>query len=1171
MNLTEGQRRAIFTHDKNLIVVAGAGSGKTRVLVERYLALLDNHPDWPLNALVAVTFTRKAAQEMRDRVRSALQDRLNSTPDEAAQALWAERLASMDSARIDTIHGLCTTILRANAAEAGIDPDFDVLDETDAAILLDAVIEDELARLEEEGDPALALFQEYDRRSINQTLLQFDGVTLAPLPDDLLAHWQTLWEVVALDCIARLRHNDSLRAFLDWHPPNVWPEDDRLAETWMNCHACLETLLNPTAAAEACLEALAKLEQIKLTGGSWKKWGGRDILSTVREHLDVVRSQAKKTLEEIGTRPGPLDERAIELLPLWVQLIGRVQRAYRAAKQREGRLDFNDLEQRTRDLFRAYPQLKQRYQQAEFRHVLVDEFQDTNAIQWEIIQNLADPAQPGSLFVVGDQKQSIYAFRGADVSVFGAVRQQLTHLGGPDAEVTLARSFRTHQPLIDCFNGIFGRILQRDSASAVYAYETELGEPMDASRLQPPDDCPALEFVLVDSEVADKNGRRETCRRWEAYEIARRLQAMVEDQVRTHQRGAGERPLEYGDIALLFQSMNSITLYEDVFKALGLPFITVAGRGYYNRPEVWDLLNLLKALYNPADNLALAAVLRSPLFGLSDDALLALRLIADEAGRPVLLWDALSVPDAVPAGEAALVVFARDCLYNLAALAGRVTIAELLREAVNRTGFMATLTGLPDGARRRGNVEKLLAKAESSGRITLSAFEQYLDDLSEREARESEAQMAAEGRVSLMTVHASKGLEFPVVVLVDCSWERRNQGGDMLLHDPDYGLSCKVYDNESEGLKPTFAYEQASFRRKQREQAERKRLLYVAATRAQDYLLICGQVDRTNDGWNPKGWLKWLLEACDLQSELDTAGVQIISRAWGQVRLSLSATLPPEEHLDAADSRQRAAWDRLTLEDPLHPGGMMPPPLLEPVRYDPAAAARHLSVTQLADLGGHEYDRMSGERFRRGVLHDAPGHLSPVPYPKSWARLVGEMVHEALRWQQPGQDAEDVARLLESYAWEQGIVDDVERQRAVEEAQGLLMRYRRSPVYQWIRQAEELYQELPFIYNNGQHIVHGVIDALFRRPDGVWVIVDYKTSTLAQATPAVAQQHARRFHMQVGAYADAVREQLQMVDGAGLLVYIHYVRYGLTVEVTRDEWQKALEKMEPAIGRLIGT
>ena len=313
-------------------------------------------------------------------------------------------------------------------------------------------------------------------------------------------------------------------------------------------------------------------------------------------------------------------------------------------------------------------------------------------------------------------------------------------------------------------NAIFDRILTRDPHSPVYEHEVDLGAPMDAQRQEPPSPDPALELLLVDTSDVDPDRRgAEHYRRWEAHALAQRLREMVESEMLVYDKSDGvTRPVRYDDVALLFQSMSHITLYEAVFKAQGLPFVTVAGRGYYSRQEVWDLLNLLKALYNPADNLSLASVLRSPLFGLSDDALLALRLVRGDDAKRLLLWDALNQPQVVPDDEVDLVIFARDCLYGLATLAGRVTISEVLREALNRTGYLATLTGLPDGARRRGNVEKLLAKAENSGKITLGAFEQYLSDLSAREVREGEAVMDVTGAVTLMTVHASKGLEYPV-------------------------------------------------------------------------------------------------------------------------------------------------------------------------------------------------------------------------------------------------------------------------------------------------------------------------------------------------------------------------------------------------------------------------
>ena len=247
-------------------------------------------------------------------------------------------------------------------------------------------------------------------------------------------------------------------------------------------------------------------------------------------------------------------------------------------------------------------------------------------------------------------------------------------------------------------------------------------------------------------------------------------------------------------MALLFQAMTHVTLYEAALKAEGIPYLTVAGKGYYDRQEVWDLLNLLRALYNPLDNLSLAAALRSPL--VQPERRRAAGAAADlrvKLANRSRCGTALDQPEVVPADEIALVEFARVTLRDLRRKAGRVTIAELLRLALEATGYLAVLTGLPDGKRRRGNVEKLIDKAETSGRITLGAFTQYLRDMSENEVREGEAALESAGAVQLMTVHKSKGLEFPLVVLVDASYQRSTAAAGDLVN----GLACKVYDAES--------------------------------------------------------------------------------------------------------------------------------------------------------------------------------------------------------------------------------------------------------------------------------------------------------------------------------------------------------------------------------------
>ncbi len=1183
VNLTQSQAKAIHTHDKNLIVVAGAGSGKTFVLVERYLALLNTH-DWPLNALVAVTFTEKAAQEMRDRVRQALERLFAATDDPPTKQKWAKHLAEMDSARINTIHSLCATILRANAAEAGVDPRFEVLDEVDARILLENAIDDALELIDDD-DPILELFTEYDLPAIRQTLTS--GIltnSLSPIPDDIEQQWITQWERVAADTLAGLWENEDFQRAINWTPPQpVVDEDDKLFICWRDAMAFLDVIqFNKDIAARVdALKSLSSTSVIKLNGGSVKNWGSKAILQDSKDALRTIREMSGAAVKVIGDPPGEVDSRAAFLLPLWVDLIHRVRARYADLKREKSLLDFDDLENRTRDLLTAHEHVRRRYRGVEFKHLLVDEFQDTNRAQWEIIQALADINQGGTLFVVGDPKQSIYGFRGADVSVFGAVRRQIEDRGGE--RVPLAQSFRTHKMLVDGFNAIFENILVRNPTSPVKDFEVIYEEPMTAFRPDAPGEV-AIDCILLSKQAADLDKlSAEDARRWEAYEIAQRLQRMVADSVPVYDKEQRVfRPVQYDDMALLFQSTTHITLYEDVFKTVGLRYITIAGRGYFSRQEVWDLLNLLRALHNPADNLSVAAALRSPLFSLSDDALLALRLQTDEAGNRLLLWNALSLFESVPFEDRQRLAFTREVLDYLRLLAGRVTISELLREILSLTGYLATLTGLPDGDRRRENVEKLVTLAQASGRTTLGAFSLYLEDLSAREVREGEAVLEADGAVTLMTVHASKGLEYPVVVLVDTSWRRGSGRGDSAMVGDDSLLACKVYDPANDEMVNTFSYKRALELQALREEAERKRLLYVAATRAQDYLIVSGnRTAKTYTG----SWLNLLLDALGVDDDAPDAHEFVIPCSWGSARVIYPDSLPPEDVL-SGDLQTVTMWDDRTILARSQQSEVDFPPLLHDVPIERAAPARHLSATHLADLGGfqhavREQDRLFyRDRFQRRVLYDAPSHIPAIRSQNQtrWVsqRQLGDIVHAALRYWRFPDDTDDMHKLLESYAWELGITEKRALKDAVGRAMGLLYQFKQhSDVYHWITEARnagrDIYPELPFIFRTDNRIIHGIIDVLFRRED-TWVILDYKTSFVHNDDRIIdpVRTHAQRYYVQVGMYAAAAREQLRAFGyEVTPLVYIHYLSHNQTIDVPTASWEAELKTIEDRIGSLI--
>ncbi len=1184
MNLTPDQARAIQTLDRNVIVVAGAGSGKTSVLVSRYLALLDAHPDWELNALVAITFTQKAAREMRDRVRQALEARLAAATTEDEIERWSARATAMDGARIDTIHALCAALLRANAAEAGIDPEFTVLEDTDAHILRDNAIDDALRALVAEDDPAVALFAEYSAQAVRAALDGLAALTLARLPDDPFAVWQARWRESAAVAVQTLLDDADFRAACRWIAPEQLPAGDRLADVWRAALDQITRLFAADAELEARLAALWELkEAIKVNVGSAGAWGGRDGLTEAKDALRLLRGRADELLSLVGEPPGDLDRRAAAYLPLWVSLARRVQATYRAAKAAAAQLDFDDLEMRTRDLLQN-PAVRARYQGVEFKHVLVDEFQDTNAAQWDIIRALADPAQPGGLFVVGDARQSIYAFRGADVSVFERVRLQLSGLG---VEIGLSRSFRAHRSLVDGFNALFAQVLVRSASSPTRAYEIELGAPMDAARDLPPTDDAPLEFMLVEKTDEGEQRDAEDYRRAEAAALAGRIRALVEDEGRLihDKRGGAARPVGYGDVALLFQALSNVTLYEDALKAAGVPYVTVAGRGYYDRQEVWDLIHLLRALYNLSDNLALAAVLRSPMFSLSDDALLALRRMADAVGPDERLYDGLEAAAtelqngaAVPgiSDEAEIVAFAYEQFTELSRLAGRVTIAELLREALARTGYLAALTGMPDGARRRGNVEKLLDKAQGSGKTTLGAFSQYLDDLSAYEAREGEAVIDTTGAVTLMSVHKSKGLEFPVVILADSSRERGGSDSGLLLNDPVYGLTCKVFDAQKNKIAAPSSFAAADNLRKRREDAERRRLLYVAATRAEDLLIVSGQVSRDagSGEMQARGWLGWMIDAYHLHEVEPGASAQY-PQPWGALRVRVS----PADKIEAASKVSADEGDEWPLPPVSTPDAAQPAPSLlgQPTveRDGPTRFLTASNLEQLGALGGELADPRARRQLRRELLYDTPPVIETVTasYRPVSPRKVGQIVHQALRWGRFPTPDDDLTPLLSSYAWGLGIVDPRDQDTAAQQAAALLRQFAQSDVYAWIADAAQVYRDLPFVYRADARTVQGSIDVLFARRDGSWALVEYKSDTVGSGDVAALATDARRFYLQVGVYAAAAGEQLSALAGAPIVpdVFIHYIRHGATLAVPVQDWQAALASLDDRIDDLMGT
>jgi ATP-dependent helicase/nuclease subunit A len=1073
-----GQHEAITVHDRALVVEAGAGTGKTWTLVQRFLYLLERHPDWALESIAAVTFTEKAAREMRTRLRQGIELEARHAP---ADSPWQERRRSLERLRVGTIHSLCAQLLRENAISAGLDPRFEVLDEQQAPLLQEEAIRQALAELVQEDDPALELLAALRVRDVQEelaSLLSKRGSVqrlFEQLPDSeaLLARWRS-----ELEKMRQREWRDLQRAIpgiLDsiqvLQGVEIQDESDKLAPA-------------VTAAQEGCayygdgdlLKAALSWLKINLAGGRQDNWGGREALAGMKEHLKAVRTGAQ-LLEQAGclVEIGELDALAAESLHSWRSAWQRAVDVYDHMKAELHNLDFDDLERLAEQLLTRQPRdLRLQDTLDSLNHVMVDEFQDTNEAQQRIVYALADPSQGGRLFVVGDAKQSIYRFRQAQVTVFNRTARDIEQVTG-HPPVRLDRSFRSHGSLTAAHNHLFERILQplsgeyQDFEAPPGALEAERSSPP----VHPAAPCPVELWIIPKNGEEGQRVNSEEGRVFEAQLLARRLLELHESGFPVWDKQArAYRPFQFGDAAILFRATTSLPLYEEHFKSIGLPYLTVSGRGYFDRPEVRDLIALLAALHDPWDDLNLAVALRSPLFGLSDETLYRLRWHTPQGRRSRearRLREALREPP--PSEQAEQVAFAGQVLDELWASAGRIDPWRLLRKALDRTGFEAALA-LSDAdqggsGRQRSNVQKLLEIARQRDDETLSDFLRSLRDLTAREAREGEALGGApeSGAVNLMSIHAAKGLEFPVVVVADLG--RRPGGGrssPMILHDPAIGLVCKQRDENGDWQSPAgYVWGQKMIERM--EQAENKRLLYVACTRAADLLILSGKPGEKTS-WLNEIMIAWQIEPEGAETDLlEFEGFSVgIRRPRYQPFEGIPASRPFEPAIGLVEM----------------PALVAPIPLVD--------SQRHYAVTRLQEA----LSESTGEVFElRAAVYPGSTEKSLRRAPGT---LVGRLVHRLLAdWRTLRLPRQELESRMASLARGEGIVQPQAVEDAVRRAGGMVDRLRATALNREIEAAVRRTQEMPFTLSTEIGQLHGVIDLLYQDRAGNWHLVEWKT------------------------------------------------------------------------------
>lgn len=1101
MQPSSEQLPAVLARGCDVVVTAGAGTGKTRTLTARALSLLADGA--PLPGLVAVTFTRKAAREMRSRIRTQVRKALagdSLAPHERAR--WDEIYRDLDAARIGTIHSLCSEILRSHPAEARIDPNFAMLDEAQAAALQRQAVEDTLLWAVESPDTATLFvnFSAEQVRGLMISLLRSRLDTPRALSPECETAQRALLEQIAARTRQLLSSGMLQTAMADVRAAWTFAQSSDAAQNDATYPVITNALSHWQTADEAAargqwLETAAALvrmeETFNLQAGRKKTWAPHDPKTA----LGNVRSALRETLPDLDESDPLVDLRHLELLPALRALFAEAVGRYSQTKRLTHALDFDDLELLALALLRDHTPVRTLWQQS-IHTLLVDEFQDTNQRQRDLVRLLA--GAPGRLFVVGDAKQSIYRFRGADVSVFRAERSAIEAEGGLLADLSV--SYRTHAPLLNTMNTLLEPVLGTVSA-------VPWREPFAALTAHRPAPAVPLAAPFVEFHLA-----RGPLGKGALFDAARGLTHRLVSLFR-----AG---VPWGQIAILCRRAAQFQPYEDALEEAGIPYVTVAGAGFYDRPEVRDLLNALRAVADPQDDLALVGLLRSPMVGMSDTDLLDLEALCAPLPRrqssPGRWWAALQQSDHARARACVTLV------NRLHSLAGRTDVADLLKALLDETHYTAAL--LHNGQSRAArNLVKLLEDAQSSAIVSVGAFLETITEARSSGTREGEARAEAEGAVQIMTVHAAKGLEFDVVVIGAAA----SPGGPTpsILLDPEMGL---VTDLKLAADTTGFLYKRAAQRAGEMEKAEAQRLLYVAATRARDLLIFSANLGSKSPG----GWLGEIAKANSLRD--------------------LFATLPAEPAQPIRVEHPSPAL-AITLYPPGTPPTPPPPPTALPAAPSRPAA---FNPDMVSPLKVTPHPGLDQPHRPWTVVPETRSDVAP-----RW--VLGEIVHAALAaWRFPHNDPA-FADWVALQARATGIADEAQIRRLVERSEKLLDHFRRSVLFRAINSAER-YPELPFaLEEQTPHDAdqpgdgRGQIDLLYRDSSG-WHIVDYKIDQLKFGTKSPRYiEKLPDYKKQVRRYGRAV-QQLLGVTPTLTLCYLDFNGRIHTQRVTAEEMQPLL-------------
>ena len=1189
MAWTNEQQAAIDSRGQTLLLSAAAGSGKTAVLVERIIRrLLDKEYPIDITELLVVTFTKAAAAEMRDRIGTALMKALSETKDPRVE----RQLALLPSAQISTLHAFCQHVIRKYFYTIDLDPAFSIAGEEELNLLRRQVLEDVFLSYYEDDEKASILYPLADMFGSDRgDDILMDTVSRMYTYARSLA-WPEHWlkeaaraydvapDAVIDDMVWAGPIKDAVRRILE--------EDARLYD------GVLYHLRQREAFAPACDTFVAEQAALRQAAQarSWndlsrfvraidfprlkslRKLSDDDkaVWERCKKVRDDVKKDVIKTLQAVYFSATPeewLDGmRAMKpVMDGLVTLTLDFAKAYGAAKKEKGWIDFSDLEHFCLQILLApdaspehpVPSAAAEELRSQYEEVFIDEYQDTNGVQ-ELITRLVSGED--NRFMVGDIKQSIYRFRLADPTLFLEKYQSFSRdEKAVQRCIDLGRNFRSVPVVLDAVNAVFSRAMTAEAAGMDYGER----EKLYAGRQAPDDERwiggpVEVDIVPTPSDEEDDDGS--TAFEKECRFIAGRIGELLASGRMAARKDGTLEPLSYRHIVVLLRSMaGKADVLIQALQEGGIPSYAEQSGGYFAAVEVQVILALLRCIDNPEQDLAMAAVLRSPLVGLDETALAGVRLAGDGT-----LWQNLpafvaSLPDGVDEKE--------DLQQFMAAFdswrtySRRHGVAELLQRLYDDTAYVDFVGAMPGGDVRQANLKALYDRArqyEEAGFRGLFRYLQLMDKMKEDGLDLAPAKVVIEKEdvVRIMSIHKSKGLEFPVVFVADMgkAFNRRDTQDQILFHNR-LGIGLKQYDPEWRMSYPTLIWSGIAAQLRWEGTAEEERILYVAMTRARDQLILTGHsshIDRDWQRWtshlNPaqaKSYFDWVMPAAlapfGAKADADYArpGAAWQDAVW-QVRIARAVP---------AGTVEEGAYDGEPRLEALRRGDLTGTPVPSWLdeqlswQYAYPRAVRTAAKFSVSEVK-RRYQELHSDELQdeadlsvpaAAVIPTAPGEDDAFAALPPWlagdeaavsGAQRGTALHKALQYITPAADQTTATLRREIDAFvRQGLLS---REEAKLVYVPVLAAFCQSDIGRRMAESPELHREYPFTVllaggdplpeteTGEQILIQGVIDCLFREDDA-WILVDYKSDRLE-----TADAFRSRYAVQLALYKRAVEQ-----------------------------------------------